>query len=139
MVKLLHLCASVLLTACATHSSPPVSCPPPPAPGTESQPTGATEAQGEMKEPGDLKNELAAVDAALTDLSKRLEVARGEGTADLKQQLAALQKRGDDLEAQLRAAGTGAATEAENARREIHRAAIALQLDIMQFAERIPH
>lgn len=94
--------------------------------------------QGQTKEHDDLKTDLAAVDAALADLSKRLEVARDDVTTDVKQQLTSLEKRKDSLEVQLKATATLADAEAEKAHREIHRAIVDLKIDTMQLTNRIP-
>ncbi len=146
MIKLLPLCASLLLTSCAGRSSPPAASPPPAASGVELQSTGAAEAQGETKkqdEQGetrvqdDLKVDLAAVDAALANLGKRLDVARGDVKAEMEQQVASLQRREDDLKAQLKASAALSGAEVEKARREIHRAIMDLKIDMMQVRDRI--
>src|SRR5271165_4364869 len=103
MIKLLPLCASLLLTSCAGSSSRPASSPPPAASGVELEPTGAAE-------------------AALANLGKRLDVARGDVKAEMEQQVASLQRREDDLTAQLKASAALSGAEVEKARREIHRA-----------------
>lgn len=93
--------------------------------------------QGQKKERDDLKGDLAGVDAALSDLNKRLEVARDAVKADLQEQLAALQKRDDELKAQLRVTEMHADAEAEKARHKIHRAIMDLKSDMQHLADRI--
>ena len=140
MTKLLPLCASVLLAACAGSSPTPASSPSPvSSAGTELQPTGATEVQGAARVRDDLKVELAAVDAALADVGRRLEVARDDAKADVKQQLTALEGREGDLKAQLWQAESLADAEAEKARVGIHRALMQLNMDATQLAYRISH
>jgi chromosome segregation ATPase len=136
MIKPLLLCAPLMSIACA-GSSPPASSPPPAASAAEPQSTGAAEVQGQKKERDDLKGDLAGVDAALSDLNKRLEVARDAVKADLQEQLAALQKRDDELKAQLRVTEMHADAEAEKARHKIHRAIMDLKSDMQHLADRI--
>lgn len=139
MIKLVPLCVSLLLTACAGSTPAPASSPPAAASAAGPQPAGAAESQSEGNGHDDLKVELAAIEAALADMSKRLEVAGNDVKAYAKPRLTALQKREDDLRAQLKATGALADTEAENARREIHRAVMDLEIDMMQLTEHVPH
>ena len=128
----------VLLTGCAASSSAPPSSPPSVAPGNESHPTGAAEAQGATRSRDNLGGELAAIDTALTDLRGRLEVARDAVKADLQRQLATLQIREDELRVQLDATEVKADAEAERARQTIHRAAADLKADVMKLADHLP-
>jgi hypothetical protein len=137
MIKLVPLCAPLLLAGCEGRSLPPVSPAPPAASAAEPHDAGAAETQGETKGRDDLKGDLAAVDAALTDLNKRLAVARDAVKADLQQQVATLQKRDEALKAQLKAFETRADAEADKARREIHRAIVDLKSDMQHVADRL--
>lgn len=128
----------ILLTGCAASSSAPPSAPPSVAPRTESQPTGAAEAQGATRDRDNLGDELAAIDAALTDLRGRLELARVAVKADLQQQLATLQVREDELRVQLSATQVRVKAEAERARQTIRRAAADLKVDVMDLADDPP-
>jgi hypothetical protein len=102
------------------------------------QPAGAAETQGSTAEHDQLRVELAIADAALADLGKRLEAAPDDAKGEVRQQVASLQKREDDLKAQLSAVGALADAQAESARREIHRGIMALKVDMMQLTDRIP-
>jgi chromosome segregation ATPase len=137
--KLVPLCAPLLLAGCEGSSRPPASPPPPAASAAEPHDAGAGETQGETKERDDLKADLAAVDVSLTDLNKRLEIARDAVKADLQQQVAALQKRDEALKAHLKTIETRADAEAEKARRDIHRAIMDLKSDMRHIADRVHH
>jgi len=138
VAKLLPFCACLLLTACAGSSPPPASTPPTAASsGTDPQPGGATDAQGDTKQRSDLKSDLASVDAALADLNVRIGAARDAVKADLQVQLAALQKRDDELKAQLRATGASVDAEGEKMRRNIHKAIMDLKGDMQQLTDKI--
>jgi hypothetical protein len=140
MIKILPICVSLLLiTACAGSSPTPASSPLPASSGSEPQRIGATEAQGAARVRDVVKAELAAVDAAIADLGKRLEVARDNAKADVKTQLTALQRREGDLDVQLRQTEALADAEADKARLEIHRAIMNLNMDVTQFAYRLSH
>ena len=131
--KLLPFCASLLLTACAGSSPPPASAP---SDGSSSG-DGATEAQGDAKLRIDLKGEIASVDASMADLNQRVGTARDAVKADLQVQLAALQKRDDELKSQLKATGTSADAEGEKIRRNIHQAILDLKGDVQKLADKI--
>jgi predicted nucleic acid-binding Zn-ribbon protein len=104
-------------------------------PGAEANDAGL--ARGETERREDLRDDLAAIDAALADLNKRLEVARDATRAELQRQLVALQERDDALKAQVQAAGVRADADANSARRQIHRAILSLKSDMQRIADRI--
>jgi hypothetical protein len=134
-VLLASLAAAALL-ACAEGKPPPSS---PAAAASSSQPptAGATEAQGVSRARPALERELATIDANLSDLARRVQVAQEAVNAELQQQLAILQKRDDDLRAQLQATSDAADEGARRAHREIQRAIRVLDQDIKQLEERL--
>jgi ElaB/YqjD/DUF883 family membrane-anchored ribosome-binding protein len=86
-----------------------------------------------------LKGELDSLDTSLSDLGQRLLSARDAVKADVHQQFTALQKRDDDLKAQLREAGARADVEADKARHEIHRAVVDMKSEIQRLSDRLVH
>ena len=139
---------SVLL-ACAACAHGPA----PAAPGTDgpaaptspaSAPTqGATETQPSQASADgsttreDLKVELDKVNKALADVGGRIETARDATKAELETELAALQRRDDELKARMKEEGQAADATAEKARRKIHRAIVDLGEDIGRLGDRI--
>jgi chromosome segregation ATPase len=138
MVKVMPVVASLWLAACGGNSLPPASSPATAAPGGEPQPTGAS-APKETTLREDLKGELASLDASLSDLNKRLGSARDSVKAEVQERLAALEKRDDELKAQLKEAGARADVEAEKARRQIHEAVVDMKSDVKRLADRLGH
>ena len=137
MLKLI-LVVSLLLAACGGDSLPPASSPAMAASSGGVQPAEAG-APKTTTAREDLEGDLASVDASLSDLNGRLGSAREAAKAELQQQLVALQKRDDELKAQLKEAGARADAEAEKARRRIHEAVMDMKSDLRRLADRLGH
>jgi hypothetical protein len=135
------LCISFVLTACGAGAAPPASSAPPPAAQSDldgGSPAGSQGAATET-EGAELRSELATVGARLQELTKKLDGARDDVKADMTAQIAALQKRDDELKAQLKAIEARVGADAEKARHELHGAIVDLEKRLQGVADRIQH
>ncbi len=131
------VCASLLLAACGGNSPPPARSASSATPETASQPSASATPQSETKDREDFKSDLAAVDVRLKELSRKVEVARDDAKTNLTQQLDALQKRDDEVKAQLRTTEARGGVDAEKARRELREALVDLRKRLEGLADRI--
>lgn len=121
-----------VFVACA-HGPAPTS----PSAGSAAEPEGAAETQDSPTRRDDLKGELDAVDASLTDVGRRIEKARDDLKVELQGELTALQRRHDELKARIKTLGSAATAEGDKARDTIHRGIVNLQGDINRLGDRI--
>lgn len=129
--------AAALFVACGGSTAPAAS-PPPPSASTSDGASGASAAaDAGSADQAEVKTELTRVDSALADLNKRMGTARDDTKADLAKQLAVLQKRDDDLKAQLREGSSLAGDKANSLRDRIHQGLLDLDHDVKQFGDRI--
>ncbi len=126
----------VSLSACAGKSPPPASVASPSA-GAETDHPGVAGSQDATATRADLRDELAALDASLGDLSKLVAQTTSAVKADLEQQLAALQNRRDVVAAQIQTLADEADAQGVKARREARAALKGLQRDLQHLTDRL--
>jgi TolA-binding protein len=125
----------VFLVACHS-SSPPVSSPPADD-AQRDQRSGAAESQDGGTASADLHSQLASLDASLDDLGKRIATTADAAKSELKEQLAAIEKRRDVIKAQLKQLADQADARAAKVRSEARTALKDLQRDMQKLADRL--
>jgi predicted trehalose synthase len=126
----------VFLVACHS-SSPPVSSPPAEDDAQRDQRSGGAETQDGGTASADLHSQLASLDASLDEIGKRIATTADAAKSELKEQLAAIEKRRDVIKAQLKQLADQADARAAKVRREARTALKDLQRDMQKLADRL--